>query len=108
MAVAVTGRREAAEKPQVRIVSKSYCDQLANAYSGLQEDSLPERDTLMYVCICNAIREKDLRCAARRLDGDAQAVYAALGCTPQCGQCLEDAEDIIAEEATAARLPAAA
>jgi len=62
----------------------------------------------MYVCICNAIREKDLRCAARRMCGDAEALYDALGCKPQCGQCLEDAMDIIADEVTASTLPAAA
>ncbi|KQM18748.1 (2Fe-2S)-binding protein [Novosphingobium sp. Leaf2] len=52
----------------------------------------------MYVCICNAIREKDLRCAARRCRGSAEAIYGALGRTPQCRQCLDDAEDIIADE----------
>lgn len=62
----------------------------------------------MYVCICNAIRETDLRSAARRCGGGAEAVYAALGRTPQCRQCLEEAEDIIAEETEASRLPAAA
>ncbi len=62
----------------------------------------------MYVCICNAIREKDLRCAARRLCGNAEAVYAAMGSKPMCGQCLEEAEDIIAEEAETACMSAAA
>ena len=38
----------------------------------------------MYVCICNAIRECELREAARKVPGDADAVYAALGKTPQC------------------------
>lgn len=52
----------------------------------------------MYVCICNAIRENDLRCAARRCRGSAEAIYGALGRTPQCRQCLDDAEDIIADE----------
>lgn len=65
-------------------------------------------DSLMYVCICNAIREKDLRCAARRMNGDAEAVYAAMGRKPQCGQCLDEAEEIIAEEVEAASYPAAA
>ena len=55
----------------------------------------------MYVCICNAIRESDLRCAARRCRGSAEAVYAALGRTPQCRQCLDEAEEIIAEEGDA-------
>jgi len=52
----------------------------------------------MYICICNAIRECDLRSAARTCCGDADAVYASLGKTPQCAQCLDDAAEIIIEE----------
>lgn len=52
----------------------------------------------MYVCICNAIKETDLRAAARCCQGDAEALYASLGRTPQCRQCLEEAEQIIADE----------
>jgi bacterioferritin-associated ferredoxin len=52
----------------------------------------------MYVCICNAIRERDFRAAGRRCPGDAEAIYAALGKRPQCGQCLDDAELILDEE----------
>ena len=60
----------------------------------------------MYVCICNAIKETELRHAAARFDGDAEAVYAALGCLPRCGQCLEDANGIVSEVRCAAKLPA--
>ena len=52
----------------------------------------------MYVCICNAIRESELRRAARQVCGDAERVYAALGKQPSCRQCLDDAEDILFEE----------
>lgn len=52
----------------------------------------------MFVCICNAIREDDLRKAARTSGGDADAVYEALGKRPQCGQCLDDAAEILIEE----------
>jgi bacterioferritin-associated ferredoxin len=52
----------------------------------------------MYVCICNAIRESDLREAARCNAGDAEAVYEALGKRPNCRQCLEDAHEIMVEE----------
>lgn len=52
----------------------------------------------MYVCICNGIRESELRCAARRCPGDPDAVYAALGKRPQCAQCLDDAAEILIEE----------
>lgn len=51
----------------------------------------------MYICICNAIRESDLKVAARCTSGDAVSVYAALGKKPNCGQCLVDAEMLIAE-----------
>ena len=57
----------------------------------------------MYICICNAIRESDLRDAAIRCEGDAEATYAALGKRPNCGHCLEDAQEIIEEQRAAAR-----
>lgn len=52
----------------------------------------------MYICICNAIRECELRAAARRCPGDADAVYEALGCQPQCGQCLDEAAQLLIDE----------
>ena len=62
----------------------------------------------MYVCICNAIRENDLRRAARHVSGDAEACYAALGKRPNCGSCLDDAEDILLEERELGVMSAAA
>ena len=52
----------------------------------------------MYVCICNAIRECDLRRAARCTAGDAEGAYAALGKRPNCRQCLDEADAIVFEE----------
>lgn len=52
----------------------------------------------MYTCICNAIRETDLRAASLEAGGDAEAVYASLGKKPNCGQCLEKAQKTIEEE----------
>lgn len=52
----------------------------------------------MYICICNAIREKDLRDAALAHAGDVDAVYEALGKYPQCGSCLDEAAHILIEE----------
>lgn len=60
----------------------------------------------MYVCICNAIRETDLRTAARCCSGDADAVYQSLGRTPQCRQCLDEATDILMEERCATAMAA--
>lgn len=62
----------------------------------------------MYVCICNAIRESELREAARATMGDADAVYSALGCEPDCRQCIEEANEILAEERRSAIQPVAA
>jgi bacterioferritin-associated ferredoxin len=59
----------------------------------------------MFVCICNAIRDRDLRAAARCCSDGAEAIYNALGRPPQCRQCLEDAEEIIAEERGSRQLP---
>lgn len=52
----------------------------------------------MYICVCNAIRETELRAAARRCNGDVDAVYACLGKQPQCGQCLDEAAELLIEE----------
>lgn len=52
----------------------------------------------MYVCICNAIRETDLRQVALTTGGDAEATYATLGKRPNCGQCLEKAGKILDQE----------
>jgi bacterioferritin-associated ferredoxin len=52
----------------------------------------------MYICVCNAIRESQLRSAARCHAGDVDAVYEQLGCNPQCGSCLDEAAMILIEE----------
>ena len=62
----------------------------------------------MYVCICNAIRESELRRVAQRTQGDAESVYAVLGKRPNCGNCLCEANDILAEERQMGRHPALA
>ncbi|QJB69330.1 (2Fe-2S)-binding protein [Parasphingorhabdus halotolerans] len=52
----------------------------------------------MVVCICNAIREKDLRAAVRSGSEKPCEVYAQLGRKPKCGQCLSFAKTIIQSE----------
>jgi bacterioferritin-associated ferredoxin len=59
----------------------------------------------MYVCVCNAIRESEFRRAARCEDGDAETVYATLGKAPQCRQCLEEADELLADERGLDRRP---
>lgn len=62
----------------------------------------------MYICICNAIRETDLRRVARHTAGDAEAAYAALGKRPNCGTCLMEADAILFEERELGCKPVAA
>jgi bacterioferritin-associated ferredoxin len=64
--------------------------------------------TFMIVCICNAIKEDELREIARHGVTDPEAAYAILGKTPQCGTCLDHADDVIASERSrcAGRCPA--
>ena len=59
----------------------------------------------MYVCVCNAIRECEFRRAARCVEGDAEAVYAALGAEPRCGSCLDEADELLLEERRTNRRP---
>jgi bacterioferritin-associated ferredoxin len=62
----------------------------------------------MYICICNAIRESDLRAVARITSGCAETAYAALGKHPNCGNCLCEAEEVLAHERNANACPAMA
>jgi len=53
---------------------------------------------LMFVCICNAIKETELREVARHGVTDSEAAYAILGKAPQCRVCLDHADDVICDE----------
>jgi bacterioferritin-associated ferredoxin len=52
----------------------------------------------MIVCVCNAIREDELRLAARSGAPCPRTAFKSLGCQPQCGTCLPCAKDVIDEE----------
>lgn len=56
----------------------------------------------MVVCVCNALREKDVRAAARDGAVSACQAYRSLGCQAKCGQCVPFARQLIAEERAAA------
>jgi bacterioferritin-associated ferredoxin len=55
----------------------------------------------MVVCICNAIREHQIRDVARTCRTPCQA-YSALGCQAKCGHCVIAARAIIDQERAAA------
>lgn len=52
----------------------------------------------MIVCVCNAIREDELRAAARKGATCPLDAYRALDCEPLCGCCLDCAQEVIDDE----------
>ena len=51
----------------------------------------------MYVCICNAITDKQIRKAAEAGATDLWALQAELGVASGCGSCMETAAEILSE-----------
>lgn len=51
----------------------------------------------MYVCICNALTDKDFTRAAQAGAKTVAQAFAALDSRPQCGRCFECARTCIAE-----------
>lgn len=46
--------------------------------------------TVMYVCLCNALTDRQVKAAAERANTNKPSeVYAACGCRAQCGQCIK-------------------
>ena len=57
----------------------------------------------MYVCICNAITEKQIRHAADAGVRDLWQLQAELGVASNCGSCKEHASEILREKRQEAR-----
>ena len=55
----------------------------------------------MYICICNALRDKDLSAASGGARSVAE-VFRRCGRRPQCGKCLTDVAQIIEDTRDAA------
>jgi len=51
----------------------------------------------MYICLCNGIRESELRRLAKDGVHEAEQAYAALGNHPKCGACLNSAQEVMDE-----------
>ncbi|QPQ54073.1 (2Fe-2S)-binding protein [Allosphingosinicella flava] len=50
----------------------------------------------MIVCVCNAIREREVREATRSGASCPSSAYACLGRRAKCGQCFPFAREVIA------------
>ena len=42
----------------------------------------------MYVCVCNAITDRDVRASAQCDGCTVSAIYRSLGRQPKCGKCV--------------------
>ena len=52
----------------------------------------------MFVCICNALSDRDVRKAIRGGARTPKQIYAALGVEPQCGKCAPEMRCHIAQQ----------
>ena len=55
----------------------------------------------MYVCLCNALTDRDLRPHAVA-GSSVSTVYRACGCQPQCGKCVPFVRQMLREDGEAA------
>lgn len=62
----------------------------------------------MYVCICNGIKEKDVRAAVNSGADTVSRVFKSQGCKPECGNCIGCMRDIMEDEMRMDDLPMAA
>jgi bacterioferritin-associated ferredoxin len=52
---------------------------------------------IMYVCLCNAFTDRQVRALAVQVAGSAAAVYRCLGVQPKCGKCVPTVRRMVRE-----------
>ena len=55
----------------------------------------------MYVCLCNAFTDRQVRAVCSAAGSSTAAVYCALGVKPKCGKCVPTVREILNEAANA-------
>lgn len=59
-------------------------------------------EEFMYVCICNALRDRDLaEAAAQPGVKSAACVFKRCETKPKCGNCVPDIDEMVAQHRTA-------
>lgn len=51
----------------------------------------------MYVCVCNALTDRQVREARNRGATNVATVFRATGSKPECGKCVHCVRDILRE-----------
>jgi bacterioferritin-associated ferredoxin len=59
----------------------------------------------MYVCICSAVTDKEIRNAVKAGANDLAALQTELGVAINCGSCADDAAQLIRENRSAVQRP---
>jgi len=60
----------------------------------------------MYVCLCNALTDRDVAPHTSSGQCTVAMVYRACGCQPQCGKCVPYVRQMLRDGAGAAALEA--
>ena len=53
----------------------------------------------MYICLCNAVTDRQIRAVATGQDCSVAGLYRLLGVQPKCGKCVPTVRDILSEQA---------
>ncbi len=52
----------------------------------------------MYVCVCNALKDSQIKQVANRGADTVQGVFKAHGCKPECARCVNCIRNLLKEE----------
>ena len=55
----------------------------------------------MYICLCNALTDREIRAQCSGAGGSVAMVYRGLGCEPQCGKCVPLVRQMLRDSASA-------
>jgi bacterioferritin-associated ferredoxin len=55
----------------------------------------------MYVCLCNALTDRDVAAPMAGGNCSVSMVYRACGCQPQCGKCVPFVRQMLRQAAEA-------
>jgi bacterioferritin-associated ferredoxin len=67
--------------------------------------ALPAAEDPMYVCLCNALTDRDLLPHTASGASSVAMVYSACGCRPQCGKCVPFVRRMLREGGELAAAP---
>ena len=56
-----------------------------------------DAEAAVYICLCNALTDRDLRPHTNAGGCSVSMVYQACGCRPQCGKCVPYVRQMLRE-----------